>query len=476
MGRHARCTAARKASGRIGRKRTQRRAGAEGGRAGHSGRDRGAHHDAIAHHLGRILGLGRLDLLLVGPQRLRAHHHRAPEGLHCRRGEAQARRKAFSSFVELSTRSADLSARGRRWRASAASCSRASQALLDALAQKPKSELRQSPPAGTVVPAMSEWSYDAAAPPPPQEHVLSAVGVLGASPPLAVSPELLAGVSAQALLDALAQKSKAELGHFSQDLGKVTEKLGKRLVPIRDEKLPQGCVRCYTIHARCDGKRPCGRCMSRNIEAQCVYPTDPDYVPQRRSRQRQKRPLEEELGDHAGEGVPPPPSSPPDGLEQATARRQKRDGKGSVRPARREGVTASGDILCPHGIEKRYCLDPGCVANGGGKAMCQHGRRRRCCKEPECKGETERKRQEVEARRCVHGRQKRLCREGDCLKEFSAASKAYREMMQQRRSEELQPAAKAPPVAKGKACEHPGFCVSSLLFVCLVRNIIPQKN
>jgi hypothetical protein len=82
----------------------------------------------------------------------------------------------------------------------------------------------------------------------------------------------------------------------------------------------------------------------------------------------------------------------------------------------------------------------------------------------------------VEARRCVHGRQKRLCREGDCLKEFSAASKAYREMMQQRRSEELQPAAKAPPVAKGKACEHPGFCVSSLLFVCLVRNIIPQKN
>ena len=317
---------------------------------------------------------------------------------------------------------------------------------------------------------MSEWSdehHQAHPAPPAQEHVLAAVGVPGPAPPLQVPLELLAGIPAQALLDALAQKSKAELGQFSQDLCKVSEKLGKRLVPIRDEKIPPDrCVRCHTIHARCDGKRPCGRCLSRNLEAQCVYHTDPDYMPpQRRSRPREKRPLEEDLSDPVGESVPPPPSSPPsDGLEQA-APRQKRDGKANVRPVRREGVTASGDILCPHGIEKRYCLDQGCLANGGGKAMCQHGRRRRCCKEPECKAETERKRQEVEARRCIHGRQKRLCREGDCIKEFSVASKAYREMMQQRRSEVLQHAMKHPAVrAVRKVCEHPGsFCIISLL-------------
>jgi len=316
---------------------------------------------------------------------------------------------------------------------------------------------------------MSEWSdehHQAHPAPPAQEHVLAAVGVPGPAPPLQVPLELLAGIPAQALLDALAQKSKAELGQFSQDLCKVSEKLGKRLVPIRDEKIPPDrCVRCHTIHARCDGKRPCGRCLSRNLEAQCVYHTDPDYMPpQRRSRPREKRPLEEDLSDPVGESVPPPPSSPPsDGLEQA-APRQKRDGKANVRPVRREGVTASGDILCPHGIEKRYCLDQGCLANGGGKAMCQHGRRRRCCKEPECKAETERKRQEVEARRCIHGRQKRLCREGDCIKEFSVASKAYREMMQQRRSEVLQHAMKHPAVrAVRKVCEHPGsFCIISL--------------
>jgi hypothetical protein len=37
----------------------------------------GAHHDAIAHHLGRILGLGRLDLGLEGSQRLLADNSRA---------------------------------------------------------------------------------------------------------------------------------------------------------------------------------------------------------------------------------------------------------------------------------------------------------------------------------------------------------------------------------------------------------------
>jgi hypothetical protein len=37
----------------------------------------GAHHDAIAHHLGRVLGLGRLDLGLKGSQRLLADNSRA---------------------------------------------------------------------------------------------------------------------------------------------------------------------------------------------------------------------------------------------------------------------------------------------------------------------------------------------------------------------------------------------------------------
>ena len=99
-------------------------------------------------------------------------------------------------------------------------------------------------------------------------------------------------------------------------------------------------------------------------------------------------------------------------MAQASSQGQKQATKPSARPIKREGVTASGDILCPHGIEKRYCLDPVCLENGGGKAMCVHGRRRRCCKEAECKAETERRRIDVQSRRCIHGRQKRMCREG----------------------------------------------------------------
>lgn len=153
--------------------------------------------------------------------------------------------------------------------------------------------------------------------------------------------------------------------------------------------------------------------------------------------------------------------------------RQKRSEKLGPRPIRRDGVTASGDIICPHGIEKRYCLDPVCVANGGGKAMCQHGRRRRCCKESECKAETERKRAEVTSRRCVHGRQKRLCREGDCIKEFSAANKAYRESMQQRRSEPPPPVIRVPVAVKSarKLCEHPGLC-TPLVVVSPVQSVL----
>lgn len=314
-------------------------------------------------------------------------------------------------------------------------------------------------------------------PPPPQtqqdHHVLSAVGVVQHAP--GQIPDL-SNLPVQIILDALAAKSKAELGQYATDLNRLGEKLGKRLVPLwKNEKVPQGCMRCHSIHARCDGKRPCGRCLSRNVEAQCAYPSDPDFVPPQRKQRTKpnKRPLEESMPEPVGEIVlevvakahsqqlqpphlPMPPQQPEPMQQQREQpppppqdrRQAKRAAKESERPLRRDGVTPSGDILCPHGIEKRYCLDPGCVENGAGKAMCQHGRRKRSCKEPDCKNETERKRQEVSSRRCIHGRQKRLCREGDCLKEYSAASKAYREQMQQRRAEGIAPSIKLPPVVK----------------------------
>lgn len=369
----------------------------------------------------------------------------------------------------------------------------------------------------------------------PQEHGMP-VGVVGQPAPMQVSLEQLWSMPTQAILDALAQRSKAELGQNLEDINKFGEKLGKRLVPIGEtDRTPQGCMRCHTMHARCDGKRPCGRCLSRNVEAECAYPSDSDFVaPPRKPRPRQKRPFEETLSG-PGEGVPgelvnigeapkvvsvhsmvqqqmamvpqqegqPPP--PPQmqqsciasaalaaslllparhqillparqqillpARQQLPARRQqKRTSKSNTRPIRREGVTASGDLLCPHGIEKRYCLDAGCLANGGGNAMCQHGRRRRCCKEQDCKNETERRRNDVEGRRCDHGRQKRLCREGECLKEFSAASKAYRDLAQQRRSEIIPlPMIKLVPMALKslrKICEHQGLRFALLHFAC----------
>jgi len=328
-----------------------------------------------------------------------------------------------------------------------------------------------------------EWPQDHA---PAVEHgIMQAVGS-GTVQPLLVSIDQLSSLPVQAILDALAQRSKDELGQNFQDISKIGEKLGKRLVPIEnDETITQRCMRCHSIHARCDGKRPCGRCLSRNMEADCAYPSDHDFEHQRKQqRARQRQTLEEMSGVEAvDEGVPgelvslgqsaKAPSQhqlQADGLTQMPARRrQKRPSNlSSTRPIRRDGVTASGDVLCPHGIEKRYCVDTGCVANGGGKAICQHGRRRRCCKEPECKNETERKRNDMEARRCVHGRQKRLCREGDCLKDFSAASKAYRELTQQRRTENIEPIIKHPTAialkSMRKVCENTGFRQNISLF------------
>lgn len=341
-------------------------------------------------------------------------------------------------------------------------------------------------------------------PPPPPisqpgvDHMMSVNGVASSSSlPVGVALDTLAQIPAQAILEALAAKSKAELGHYRKDLDKLGEKVGKKLVPLwKSEQVPQGCLRCHSIHARCDGKRPCGRCMSRGVEAHCVYPSDPDFMPPpRKQRARQKSQMEEEDLVHHGDNPPRRhfeeeqivecipeamssravnsviavrPQLPPSAVRCP----QNRPARGSMRPMPREGVTPSGDILCVHGIEKRYCLDEVCVANGGGKAMCQHGRRRRTCKEPECKSETERKRLEVESRRCEHGRQKRLCREGNCLSEFSAAGKAYRDMMQLRRADAIAASQgiSVPTCGKStrKLCEHPGTVIVMVIAMVMV--------
>jgi hypothetical protein len=259
--------------------------------------------------------------------------------------------------------------------------------------------------------------------------------------------EVLAKVPAQAILDALAAKSRAELGRYREDLSRIGEKIGKKLVPFGNAEHADsrdGCATCNSVRARCDGKRPCGRCISRGNEALCAYASDPDFVPRRKQRSVKKQQMHEEpIGqdDFARQRLEESSTEAEEILEAASqvpppsaAVQRKRPAYESTRPIRREGVTASGDILCMHGVEKRNCLHETCVADGGGKAMCQHGRRRRICKEPECKRETERRRLEIESRRCEHGRQKRLCREGNCLKEFPAAIRAYRDSLLRRKT------------------------------------------
>ena len=294
------------------------------------------------------------------------------------------------------------------------------------------------------------------------EHGLPGVGL---SVPVTTVPSydaLLSGVSTQAIFDALAAKSRAELSAALPALKRIGDRIGKRLVPIwRNAEVPQGCQRCHSMRAHCDGRRPCGRCLSRNLGAQCVFPSDPDFVPPSKARPRGKRTLEEAIAPEVqggmveGEGGPgrastvgfgadqhPPPAHaahalgafggaelarlsehveggdagslqlsrgslteqrpplPPavqrlDGPEPGPQHQPPRESAGKMQ---RRGRTASGDVICPHGVERRHCVDPHCVATGGGKAMCQHGRRRRTCKEPECREETERRRQEAHAR------------------------------------------------------------------------------
>ena len=317
------------------------------------------------------------------------------------------------------------------------------------------------------------------------EHGLPGVGL---SVPVTTVPSydaLLSGVSTQAIFDALAAKSRAELSAALPALKRIGDRIGKRLVPIwRNAEVPQGCQRCHSMRAHCDGRRPCGRCLSRNLGAQCVYPSDPDFVPPSKARPRGKRTLEEAIAPEVqggmveGEGGPgrastvgfgadqhPPPAHaahalgalggaelarlsehaeggdagslhpsrgslaeqrpplPPavqrlDGPEPGPQHQPPRESAGKMQ---RRGRTASGDVICPHGVERRHCVDPHCVATGGGKAMCQHGRRRRTCKEPECRQETERRRQEAHARGGVDGRFRRLRGDGEGGKQAAAA-------------------------------------------------------
>jgi hypothetical protein len=99
-----------------------------------------------------------------------------------------------------------------------------------------------------------EWAVaaDESEQPPPhaQEHGMPAMGGLASAqsqaPVSAAVETMLATMSAQAILDALAAKPKAELGQYTLDIKKIGEKIGKKLVPVwKNEKVPVGCMRCF---------------------------------------------------------------------------------------------------------------------------------------------------------------------------------------------------------------------------------------
>jgi len=211
----------------------------------------------------------------------------------------------------------------------------------------------------------------------------------------------------EALLSALNRKPESELREASGCLTALGAKLGTKLVAIRQTSARPGvpkskikpeirtaCIQCRRTHFKCDSEKPCGRCMSKGWANDCSFEADEYEVsPTKNSAQRpRKKP-----------------------------------------PIQKAGFSSSGDKLCEHGMEKRYCMHQSCVAQGSGKAMCKHGKRKRSCVDPDCIRETEDRRRQIIDGRCKHGVQMRCCTQDECRIDFQLAGHQYREKLKDRK-------------------------------------------
>ena len=230
------------------------------------------------------------------------------------------------------------------------------------------------------------------------------VPLMGADVPTGLD---LAQLPVEALLSALKSKPAEELLEGASKLSAISAKVGYRQVAIGqanaklDSPKPKSikpevrtaCVQCRRAHFKCDSSKPCGRCVSKGWSQECSFDADDDSLP--------------------------PKSLVP--------RARKKP------PVQKPGFSTSGDKLCEHGLEKRYCLHPTCVSQGGGRAMCKHGKRKRSCSDPECVAETEERRRQIQSGRCKHGVQMRCCTEEECRIDFQLAGHQYREKLKERK-------------------------------------------
>ncbi len=235
---------------------------------------------------------------------------------------------------------------------------------------------------------------------PNSQHVSMLHSDVHASPaPLHID---LAQLPVEALLSALNRKPEAELREVSGRLTALGAKVGAKVVDLRYGRacspdkgtvMPDArsaCAQCRRQHLKCDSQKPCERCIDKGWAQECAF----DDV------------------------VLPLPTLP-------RARRKP--------PVQKAGYGTSGDKLCGHNLEKRYCLHPICVAQGGGKAMCKHGKRKRSCTEPDCVNEMEERRRQIQQGRCKHGVQMRCCTQEECKIDFQGANQEYREKLKQRK-------------------------------------------
>ena len=216
---------------------------------------------------------------------------------------------------------------------------------------------------------------------------------------------LASQIPVEALLNAL--KPEKELHEASSRLTALGANVAANVAPVRrnsskasrDPKIKleirTSCNQCRRTHFKCDSQKPaCGRCVSKGWAHLCSY-------------------------EAQGDNLPPPKNLVP--------RQRKKP------PVQKPGFSASGDKLCEHGLEKRYCLHPACVSNGGGKAMCKHNKRKRSCTHPECVQDTEERRRQIAEGRCKHGIQMRCCTQDECRVDFQLAGQQYREKLKERK-------------------------------------------
>jgi hypothetical protein len=240
----------------------------------------------------------------------------------------------------------------------------------------------------------------------------------------------LSQLPVEALLNALKSKPVEELLEGAGKLSAISAKVGYKQVSIQhahakvDSPKPRikpevrtACVQCRRTHFKCDSNKPCGRCVSRGWSQECSFDADEDSLQSQPPVQRvRKKP-----------------------------------------PVQKPGYSTSGDKLCEHGLEKRYCLHPTCVNQGGGKAMCKHGKRKRSCPEPECVAEMEERRRQIQSGRCKHGVQMRCCTQDECRIDFQLAGHQYREKLKERkRGASSEPGDSSDKLSKVKRASRPG--------------------